>query len=153
MAKLKNKHKAFIVKQLACLEAPNEIVAQLKKRFDVEVSQAQVAYYNPNGSQGSRELAQKWRHLFDETRDRFIADSSQIPISHKNYRLKELQKIYEKLLQQGNLTEACKVLEQVAKEMGGAYAGNSTPEIQVNDGNFYERVNKKIIEQNKNSLN
>jgi hypothetical protein len=46
-------------------------------------------------------------------------------------------------LDSGNYAEACKVLEQAAKEMGGAYAGNSTPEILVNNDSFYQQVNKK----------
>jgi hypothetical protein len=150
---LKNKYKAFIIKQLACFEQPREVIAQLKKNFGVEISQSQIAYYNPKNKQAGRELSQKWRFLFQATRDQFIEGAIQIPIANKYYRLRELQKNYEKATHREDYMEARKVLEQAAKETGGIYqtrAMNADVQNKRNSHeNFLQRINLKIEEANK----
>jgi hypothetical protein len=153
MARLKKEHKHFIIKNLAMYSTTAEVQQQVKENFGIEVSKQQISYYNPGTVQGNRELAQKLRHLFDVTRDKFLEGAIEIPIAHKQYRLKQLQKLYEKHLHSDELVEARSVLEQAAKEMGNAYTARGALESVADKGgtvNFLQQVNQKIIEANRN---
>ncbi len=121
MATLKNNHKSFIVKELACFTTPSEIAGRVQEEYGVTVTLSQLSFYNPENAQACYQLSEKWRHLFQETRDDFIEGIIQIPIVHKQYRLSQLQKNYEMLYERGEYIQAVKVLEQAAKEMGGVY--------------------------------
>lgn len=151
MAQLKTKHKEFIIKQLACFDPPSQVIDRVKEEFGIEVSRQQINYYNPENTQGNRQLATKWRHMFDKTRDAFLEGSVKIPIAHKQYRLRELQKSYEKLIGMGNIMGANQVLEQAAKEMGGAYTASGALAAAAGEGasvNFYQQVNNRIMQLN-----
>lgn len=130
MATLSNKHKAFIVRELAHFEKPTDIQEEFNERFNVEVSLSQISYYNPNNAQGSRQLAQDWKELFNESRRKFIEGINEEPIAHKRYRLKKLQKAAEKFENMKNYKGVAEILEQAAKEVGGAYTNKK--EIDLN---------------------
>src|SRR5690606_32913826 len=49
----------------------------------------------PNKRAG-RDLAKRWRAIFEETRKAFLEDTSKIGISHRAVRLRALQRIAEK---------------------------------------------------------
>ena len=152
MAKLRKKHKEFIIKQLACYESPSSVRSEFKKIFNLEISLSQLSYYNPNSVQGNQELSDKWSMLYFETRRKFLEGAVDIPISHKQYRLRELQKNYEKLRDMGDISGANKVLEQAAKEMGGAYGDLQFLLKEKNEKSgedLYKRIDSKIKEVSK----
>lgn len=154
MATLSNEHKAYIVEQLACYESTSDIIDSLNEKFDIQTDHAQISYYNPDAVFGGRRLAKKWRYLFNETRDKFLEGATQIPIAHKQYRLRELQKNYYKLLRRDDIRGANAVLEQAAKEMGEAYTAKGVLESVADNGgsvNFYQQINQKIVQSNKNN--
>lgn len=121
MATLNEKHKSFIVMSLACYESPVKLQEVVQERFGVEVSRSQLAYYNPKSIQGSDQLAQKWKDLFDETRGRFLEEIAEIAISQRAYRLKKLQETLDNFERMKNYKGVNECLEQAAKEMGGAF--------------------------------
>lgn len=120
MAKLTEHHKRFIVQALACWDTPSEVVGALREEFGLDVHRTQVAQYDPTKAAGQR-LAKKWRDLFEVTRERFRQEVAEIPIADQAFRLRALGKIYERHLSRGNVVGAAAVLEQAAKEAGGAY--------------------------------
>src|SRR3569833_268377 len=122
MAKLDRQHKVFIVERLACFYTPTEIQTELQEVHDVKVSLSQVAFYDPDGAQGSRELSQELRDIHKRVRDAFLEHTERIPIANKAYRLQELQKLYRKAK---NPKSAAAFLEQAAKESGGQYTNKS----------------------------
>jgi hypothetical protein len=121
MAKLNDAHKSFIVQALACWDSPSEVAEALREEYGVEAHRSQVAQYDPTRVAGER-LAKRWRDLFEATRDRFRREVAEIPIADQAYRLRALGKIYDRHLSRGNVVGAAAVLEQAAKEAGGAFA-------------------------------
>lgn len=120
MAKLTDNHKRFIVQALACWDTPSQVAEAVRDEFGLEVHRSHVAQYDPTKAAGAR-LAKKWRNLFEVTRDRFRQEVAEIPIADQAFRLRALGKIYERHLSRGNVVGAAAVLEQAAKEAGGAY--------------------------------
>ncbi|MCD0496924.1 DUF2280 domain-containing protein [Achromobacter sp. MY14] len=120
MAKLTDAHKRFIVQALACWDTPSQVAEAVKDEFGVDVPRVQVAQYDPTKVAGQK-LAKKWRDLFEVTRDRFRQEVAEIPIADQAFRLRALGKIYERHLSRGNVVGAAAVLEQAAKEAGGAF--------------------------------
>ena len=120
MAKLTDAHKRFIVQALACWDTPSEVAETLRGDFGLDVHRSQVAQYDPTKAAGER-LAKKWRELFEVTRNRFRQEVAEIPIADQAFRLRALGKIYERHLSRGNVVGAAAVLEQAAKEAGGAF--------------------------------
>jgi hypothetical protein len=147
MATLSNKHKTFIVIRLACYDSPTEVVEAFKEEFGVETDRVQVSYYNPLSAFGKEKLAQKWKDLFNETRERFKEEIQGIPIANQAYRLKKLQKNMEQLERMKNYKGANDTIEQAAKEVGGAYTnklehtGKDGGPIQVSEVEIVKNKN------------
>lgn len=120
MAKLTDVHKRVIVQALACWDTPTEVSELLREQFGINVPRTQVAQYDPTKVAGQG-LAKKWRELFDATRKRFREEVAEIPIADQAFRLRALGKIYERHISRGNVVGAAGVLEQAAKEVGGAF--------------------------------
>lgn len=125
MARLIDKHKAFLVEALATFSTPSEARDALNGTFGLDIELDQVVFYNPRTANGAR-LSQKWKDLFDETRERFKRETGDIAIASKAYRLRELQKIIEGTKSPKLKMEA---MEQAAKEVGDVYTNR-----RVHDG-------------------
>ncbi|MBQ2647906.1 MAG: DUF2280 domain-containing protein [Achromobacter sp.] len=120
MAKLTEAHKRFIVQALACWDTPSQVAEAFKDEYGLDVHRTQVAQYDPTKVAGQG-LAKKWRELFDATRKRFRDEIAEIPIADQAFRLRQLGRIYDKHISRGNVIGAAGVLEQAAKEVGGAF--------------------------------
>lgn len=120
MAALKPEVRAFIIQELACFEAPSQIVESVQKEFKVQVTRQQVASHDPTKAAG-KGLAKKWVDLFNDLRDRFLNEISDIPIANKAYRLRVLQRMSTTAEGMKNLGMTAQLLEQAAKEVGDAY--------------------------------
>lgn len=130
MAALDVKVKRYIVMALACFDTPSQAAAAVKEEFGVDVSRQQVSGYDPTKVQG-RDLSKELRTLFDETRAKFIADVEAIPIARQAYRMRSLQRLHQRAEITGNADLAARLLEQAAKEVGGAYT--NTRKLQGGD--------------------
>lgn len=120
MAILTENVKLVIVQSLACFDTPSQVAEAVKQEFGVEVSRMQVALYDPTKGTG-KNLSAKLRAIFAETREKFLADVSAIPIAQQSYRLRVLQRALTKVEKQGNTAMVAQLLEQAAKESGGAF--------------------------------
>lgn len=120
MAALKPEVRAFIIQELACFETPSKIVESVQKEFKVQVTRQQVASHDPTKAAG-KGLAKKWVDLFNDLRDRFLNEISDIPIANKAYRLRVLQRMSTTAEGMKNLGMTAQLLEQAAKEVGDAY--------------------------------
>jgi hypothetical protein len=118
--KLPKKAQVFIVTSFATYEAATEIQKLVKENFGVELTLQGVAHYNP---EANKTIAAKWKTLFDETREKFNADTSNIAIASKAFRLRELERHYRRQTSAArvNPVELRATLEQAAKESGGGY--------------------------------
>ncbi|GAB1578657.1 DUF2280 domain-containing protein [Bordetella petrii] len=120
MARLNDAQKRYIVQALACYDTPAQVAEAVKEEFGLDVHRAQVAQYDPTKVSG-QDLAKKWRDLFDDTRKRFRDEVAEIPIADQAYRLRTLQRAMAKAERQGNVAMVSQLLEQAAKEVGGAF--------------------------------
>lgn len=120
MAALNGAVKVFIVERLACFDKPTEVARAVKQEFGITVSLPQLTAYNPTLAAGQR-LSQTLKDVFHDTRKRFLKDTSTVAIAHKAYRLRVLDRMLEKVENTGNILAAAQLLEQAAKEEGGAF--------------------------------
>ncbi|MDM9674885.1 MULTISPECIES: DUF2280 domain-containing protein [Klebsiella/Raoultella group] len=127
MAALKPEVRAFIIQELACFDTPSQIVESVQKEFKVQVTRQQVASHDPTKAAG-KGLAKKWVDLFNELRDRFLNEISDIPIANKAYRLRALDRMMTKAESMRNMALAASLMEQAAKECGDAYTNKQKVE-------------------------
>lgn len=120
MASLTEPQKLFIVKALACYDTPSQVSAAVREEFGIEVDRRRVQEYDPNRA-GTRGLGKKLAAIFKETREAFLKDVSTIPIASQAYRLRTLNRLLVKVEGQGNTALAAQLVEQAAKEAGGAF--------------------------------
>jgi hypothetical protein len=119
MAQLTEPVKLAIVQALACFDTPSDIAAAVKEDYGVVVTRQQVAGYDP--TKGScKGVAKKLREVFTSTRKAFLEDVSTIPIAQQAVRLRALQREFERAKSRGNSAMVAQLLEQAAKECGGA---------------------------------
>ncbi len=131
--KITDEAKVFIIQRLACFDSPSTVAEAVKKELGVEITKQGVEAYDPTKIAG-RNLASKWKALFDDAREAFINDTSSIAISHKTVRLHMLQRMALKADEKGNMALAAQLLEQAAKEMGEAYTNRQRHEHTGKDG-------------------
>jgi hypothetical protein len=120
MAKLDEPTKLFIVQALACFDTPQQVADAVREEFAIEVSRMQVQAYDPTKRKGG-EISKKLKAVFERTRQRFLDEIEKVPIASQTYRLRNLQRLHEKAQARGNMALAAALLEQAAKEVGGAY--------------------------------
>lgn len=113
--------RTYITQQLACFDSPSIVAASVKKAHGIRVSRQVIEGHDPTKRAGAR-LGKKYKAIFYATREAYFKATADIAISHKAYRLRSLQKMFETAEEQGNAALACQILEQAAKESGGAYA-------------------------------
>ncbi len=114
---LSNDVKKFVVMALACFDTPSVVVVGAAKEFGVQLSRQQVERYDPTTRAGAQ-LSPRWRTLFDETRNGYLASTAGIAISHRSVRLRALQRMYDDVEQSGDPALLLKLLEQAAREVG-----------------------------------
>lgn len=122
MAALTDPIRVFIVQNLACFDAPQRIVEKVKEEFEVTVARSQVQQYDPErASAKTKGLSKRWRVLFAETRALFIKEIGTIPVAQQARRLRLLQDAAEQAVARRQTGMLLQILEQAAKETGGAY--------------------------------
>lgn len=148
--------KTFIVQQLACFDTPSTVVEAVKNEFGQTVSRQTVESHDPTKHAG-RKLAQRWVDLFNSTRERFKAETAEIPIANRAVRLRALNRMANKAESMKNMALAAQIIEQAAKETGGAYTnrqqiehsgpnGGPIQSADMTPGQFREEA-KKLLQE------
>lgn len=119
--------KLYVVTALACFDSPTQVFVAVKEEFGLDLSRQQVSCYNPNTYVG-RNLSQKWRTIFEETRAKFRATVEKIPIASKAFRLRGLARLAKKAENMRNLPLVASLYEQAAKEVGDIYVNKGKAE-------------------------
>jgi hypothetical protein len=130
-AKLSREQQTYVVQALACFDSPSVVAAAVRKEFSVTLTPQSVEAYDPTKKAG-RNLAARWKALFEETRKTFLEDTASIAISHRAVRLRALQRMADKAETQGNMVLASSLLKQAAEEVGGSYTNRR--ELTGKDG-------------------
>jgi hypothetical protein len=122
----------YIVQALACHDAPSIVARSVKEEFGLDLSRQRVEAYDPTKRAG-KDLAKRWRELFEATRKAFQDETTEIGISHRSVRLRTLQRLATQAETRGTrrLRLPC---EQAAKEMGDAYTNTRVSAVARADG-------------------
>lgn len=131
MATLTEDQKTFVVQALACFDTPSQVAQAVKENFGIVVDRRQVECYDPTKAAG-KGVAKKFRALFEDTRATFLKEASAVPVSKQVYRLRVLQRALERAEKSNNTPMVLQILEQVAKETGGAFTNRR--EVTGKDG-------------------
>ena len=119
--KLNDVHRAFLVEKLACFMSPKEAAEALSQEFGVTVAPQSAERYDPYKKAGSH-IAPKWKFLFDHTRQAFLDHvETQVPHAHKAVRIKKLAGAADAFENGKNYMAMARMLEQIGREMGGAF--------------------------------
>ena len=119
--KLTDEARTFVVQGLACFGTPTEMVRAVRERFGLEISAQGCEAYDPTKRAGWN-LAEKWMAIFQATRAAFVAEMETVGVAHRSVRLSKLDQLCTHAMQAANLALAARVMEQAAREVGGAYA-------------------------------
>lgn len=130
-AKLNREQQTYVVQSLACFDSPSVVAAALRKEFSVTLTPQSIEAYDPTKKAG-KNLAERWKAIFEETRKAFLEDTSSIAISHRAVRLRALQRMADKAETAGNMVLASSLLKQAAEEVGGSYTNRR--ELTGKDG-------------------
>jgi hypothetical protein len=133
MAALNDDVKVFVTQALACFDSPAQVIKDLKQEFGLEVTPQQLQAYNPATKAGAR-MSVKLKLIFAGTREAFLKDVSGIPIAQQAYRLRVLNRMLARVESQGNVVVAAQLMEQAAKETGGAFTNRQKLEHAGKDG-------------------
>jgi hypothetical protein len=131
VAALKTEHKQFIIKELARFRPHAEIKRLLHDYFEVGVTLQQVYNFDPTKAANANRIAKPLRDLFTEARKAFIEQPSGHEASYLGYRIGRLQRMSEHAEAKGNYPLAADLLEQIAKDAGGALTNKR--EVKVED--------------------
>lgn len=144
MAMLKPLHKHFIVQKLAMMQTPSQVVEQFKDEFGIKINRQQVALYQP-GKVAAARLSTELRELFDTTRAAFLTQINDIPIANQAYRISTMQQLLNLAVQNKNTVQASALMEQAAKEVGGAYTNRK--EITGAGGGPVQTVFTRLVRE------
>lgn len=142
MSRIKPAIRTYITQQLACFDSPSVVAESVQKAHGVSISRQVIEGHDPTKRAGER-LGRKYKEIFFATRNEYFKATAGIAISHKAYRLRSLQRMFDKAEGQGNVVLACKILEQAAKEMGGDYDNKRIHEVSGPGGKPIE-TNPKV---------
>jgi hypothetical protein len=117
--------KAFICQQLAFNRTPSEIAKLVAEVFDFLVDRRYVQRIDPR-RKGEKPAA-KWQAVFDEARAALLAGAVGVEILNQNFRAAALTDLFSKARASGNVKLAASLLEQGAKEAGGAFTSTRAP--------------------------
>lgn len=119
MRRLPDVVKRRIVEHLACHRTCVEVAELILGEFDVEVTPRHVRAYDPTSFQFAG--SHKWLDYYQSVRKRCADEIGGIAIAHRAYRMRQLQRIYEKAVERGDLNQARLALEQAAREAGNIF--------------------------------
>jgi hypothetical protein len=121
--------KTRIAIELACFQSPSAVAATVKKEFDLDVPRQNIEAYDPEKVAG-KALSKHWRALFAEARELYLSKTAGIGIANRIYRYRKLQELYDRHEVRMPIF-AAGLLEQAAKEEGGAYTNRRQLEHDV----------------------
>jgi len=119
--KLNDEIRSEIVMRFAMYDTLSEIHSDLLDR-GINVTVQSVSHYSPTTN---RKMADRWMTLFEETRKQYHAEIAAVPIGNRVWRLRRLQRLYDKAEKKGAVVIAANLLEQAARESGGLFTNTT----------------------------
>jgi hypothetical protein len=120
-AKLTDEQQEYVVQRLAGYDSPSAVAKGLKEDFGVTITRQSIEYYDPTKEAG-KDLAEKWRVLFDATRKAIIDGKADIGAANKMVRVRWREIMAQRKMDQGDYKTANDILDAIAKEMGDGFS-------------------------------
>jgi hypothetical protein len=105
-----------VVHRLAAFDRLDEVQRAVLEKFGVKVSCQTIERYDPTRAQ-SHDLAEKWRLLFDATREALLKGSAEIGASYVLVRIRWREQMALEAMEAGNAQLANAILDSIAAEM------------------------------------
>lgn len=121
----------YIVQSLAAFDTPSQVADAVKEEFGVSITRQGVHAYDPTKAAG-KDVDQRWKTLFEESRKSFLENVTDVPIANKATRLRALHRMAQAAERKGNYPLAAQLHKQAAEEMGNAYTNRR--ELTGKDG-------------------
>lgn len=132
MAILTEEQKREIVLSLAGFMSPAAIRVKMKEDHGLDLEYRQITVYDPTRTHF--EGSQRWRDIFEAARKNYVEDTLTVPVANQGYRLRTIQGLLDKALEQGNMVMAMQLMEQAAKEVGGLLTNARQLNVSDNRG-------------------
>jgi hypothetical protein len=129
VAELAEADKERIVVLLGRFKRPVDVVQIMLEEHGVEVTHDQVTRYNPQHA-AFRADRDKWEPIFNAAREAYVTDIKAVVVANQSFRLNELHDLYKRAKSGKNYKLAADLLEQIARETGGALTNQR--ELTVN---------------------
>ena len=144
-AVIKNYHKEYIVTLLAEYRPPKEIIALVKKKYDIVIWPTQVY-----------KVRDQRREIINKLRVAYLKDITEIPIAQKKVRLERVEEQYVAANQITNterrINAKLKCLDHAQQEIEGkTRMGDTFLNFQQNNI-FTEYTNEQLIKKRKEIL-
>lgn len=120
-SKLPDDVRAFIVMSYARFALTRDIHKAVMDEFGLDVDSKTLCNHMLDRPSRAAEMGARWVALFNETRAAFREQVEAIPITNPAYRLSKMQRYFDILDSKDAIGPAMSVLEQAAKEAGGAF--------------------------------
>lgn len=145
MPRLEEPVKSYIVERLAQFARPSEVVADVLAEFGVTITRQAVEEYDPD----KRCTTKKWVELHAATRTAFLGRNAGLAITHRPWRLKQLEDMALIARKNRNYKLSASLLEQAAKEEGGFYVtavkGAGTGAGDLSEEDRVERMRQQVL--------
>lgn len=132
---LTEEQRAWLVTAWATFKRAPDIVTEFEQTFGFKLATPNAHKYNCSGITSIEEAKHrglaKWMDLHNKVRTEFEAAIKDIPIANATYRMQQLDKMFEDAMGKRNFRMAASLLEQAAKESGGAFSNKRVVEGNV----------------------
>ncbi len=142
MAAFTEQQKLFVVEHLGAFHSLTQVQELLQKVFGLQASLQQIQRYDPTTAAGAT-LRPELKALFERARNAMIEGQQDVAIAHRQWRLRELQGIFEFYSRKAPLI-ALRALEQAAKEDGGAYVRPQEPDDDQGGSGLPEHMEQAV---------
>lgn len=120
MSSLSHNAKVRLTTLMAQFCGPAEAARLVSDEFGVTVDRRTAWKFD--ASKRGCTTGPRYRQLFHEVRERWLNDIAAIPIANQGHRLRVLDRLANRLEQQGDYLGALKAIELAAKEAGGLFS-------------------------------
>lgn len=119
MRRLPDAVKRRIVEHLGCYHTHAEVTKLIADEFAIALTPRHIRAYDPTSFQFAG--SHRWLDYYQAVRKRCVQEVGEIAIAHRAYRMRQLQRIFDRAWDRGDYRQALQTLEQAANEMGNWY--------------------------------
>lgn len=146
-SKLPDKVRAFIVMSYARFALTRDIHKAVLDEFGLDLDSKMLCNHMLDRPSRAAEMGARWVAMFNEARAEFCAQVDAIPITNPAYRLAKMQRYFDILDAKDAIGPAMSVLEQAAKEAGGAFTNKRelSGKLKVEDAEPRDTMEQRAV--------